>query len=189
MTNPKFVTCSVNQATNSTGIFKIIIIMDSIHTVRKIFSMLSYLFQIHTASILKELCLFFFCSQENLIKFWECPSRCNWSFHKVVDKETKFFNPIPLLPCKSSWDYKQFLDLFDSDDNIIELSYIKGGSWLIYFSHSNSLYTRASRVITNHAPTSEYRLRFFPREDFSYSYSLNSIKTKRYILHECRRFN
>jgi len=62
---------------------------------------------------------------------------------------------------------KHFLDLVDNDNNIIEPSYIKGGSWLKYFGHSNSLYTRASRAITNHAPTSEYKLRFFPRKDFS----------------------
>jgi len=62
---------------------------------------------------------------------------------------------------------KHFLDLVDDDDNIIELSYIKGGSWLKFFGHSNSLYIRALRAITNHAPISKYRIRFFLREDFS----------------------
>ena len=33
----------------------------------------------------------------------------------------------------------QFLDLLDNDDNIIELSYVKGGLWLKVFGHSNSL--------------------------------------------------
>ena len=61
---------------------------------------------------------------------------------------------------------KQFLDLLDGDDNIIEPSYIKGGSWLKYFSHSNSLCVQAIRDITNHALIGEYRLRFFPREEF-----------------------
>ena len=36
----------------------------------------------------------------------------------------------------------QFLDLLDDDDNIIELSYVKGGPWLKVFSHSNSLYAQ-----------------------------------------------
>jgi len=98
---------SVNQATNSAGISKIIVVIDSIHVARKIFDMSSYLFQIYMAAILRELYLFFSYSQDNLIGFWECLSRCNWSLHKVVSKETKSFNPIYLFPCKLSWDYSK----------------------------------------------------------------------------------
>jgi len=94
--------CSINQATNSGDISKIIVITNAIHTTRKIFDPLSYPFQRHSASILKELQNFFSRNQENLIEFWECPSYCNWSLHKVVDKETKLFNPILLFPYKSS---------------------------------------------------------------------------------------
>ena len=64
--------------------------------------MLSHPFQIHIAAILRELHFFFSHSQDNSIKFWECPSRCNWSLHKVVNKETKSFNLLLLFPCKSS---------------------------------------------------------------------------------------
>ena len=39
---------------------------------------------------------------------------------------------------------KQFLDLLDGDDNIIEPSYVKGGSWLKSFGHSNSLCVQAT---------------------------------------------
>ena len=99
--------CGVNQAINSTGISKIIVITDLIYTTRKIFDTLLYLFQIYTAAILKELCLFFSCNQENLIEFWKCPSRYNWSLHKVVNKETKSFNPISLFSCKSSWNFSK----------------------------------------------------------------------------------
>ena len=60
----------------------------------------------------------------------------------------------------------QFLDLLDDDNNIIELSYIKGDLWLKTIGHSNSLCMHATRVITNHTPTGEYRLRFFTREEF-----------------------
>jgi len=84
---------------------------------------------------------------------------------------------------------KQFLNLLDSDNNIIELSYIKGGSWLKFIGHSNSLCIRASRAITNYAPTSKYRLRFFPREKFRCSCRLYPIELRHYILYECRRFN
>jgi len=53
---------------------------------------------------------------------------------------------------------KNFLDLVDINNDTIELSYIKGGPWLQAFSSSNSLYTQATRAITNHAPTGEYCL-------------------------------
>ena len=125
----------------------------------------------------------------------------------------KSFNPIPLFPCKVSWDFnrkskcndivnrwkmtfqaldfkgKQFLDLLDSDDNIIKLSYIKGRFQLKFFGHSNSLYVRASRAITNHTLISKYRLRFFPREEFKCPCGLYPIETRCHILHECQRFN
>ena len=55
---------------------------------------------------------------------------------------------------------KHFLDLVNNDNNTIEPSYIKEGLWLKYFGHSNSLCTRVSRAITNHALIDEYRLRF-----------------------------
>ena len=131
----------------------------------------------------------------------------------MINKETKAFNPIPLLSCKTSWDFSkksksddilniwkmtfqaldlkenQFLNLLDDDNNIIELSYTKGGSWLKVFDHSNSLYACTLRVITNHAPIGEYRLRFFLRKEFRYSYGLYSIESRCHILHECKRFN
>jgi len=51
---------------------------------------------------------------------------------------------------------KSFLDLADINNNTIELSYIKGGPWLQAFGSLNSLYARATRAITNYAPTGEY---------------------------------
>jgi len=51
-----------------------------------------------------------------------------------------------------------FLDLLDDDLNAIEPSYAKDGPWLQSFGHSNSLYARATRAITNHASIGEYRL-------------------------------
>jgi len=84
---------------------------------------------------------------------------------------------------------KHFLNLVDNDNNIIEPSYIKDSSWLKFFDHSNSLCIRALRAITNHAPISEYRLRFFPREDFSCPCGIYSIKSRCHILYECKRFN
>jgi len=65
----------------------------------------------------------------------------------------------------------------------------QGGSWLKYFSQSNLLCARASRAINNHTLIGEYKLRFFPREEFSYSCGQYSIEIRHYILHECKRFN
>jgi len=67
----------INQATNSIGIHKIIIVTDSIHTTKKIFESLLHPFQIYLAVILQELHKFFLTHQENSIKFWECSSHCN----------------------------------------------------------------------------------------------------------------
>ena len=97
--------CGINQASNHIDIFKIIIITDSIHVAKKFFDSSLYSFQAHSAAILSELWEFFLQHQSNSIEFWEYPSHFNWFLHKVVDKETKAFNPTPLFPCKTSWDF------------------------------------------------------------------------------------
>ena len=66
---------------------------------------------------------------------------------------------------------------------------MKSRLWLKFFGHSNSLCTRVTRVIVNHAPISKYRLRFFSREDFSYLCGSYLIESRCYILYECKRFN
>ena len=82
-----------------------------------------------------------------------------------------------------------FLDLIDSNDNILEPIYSKGSTWLQHFDHSNMLYARAIRVIMNHAPIGEYWLQFFPSKEFSCPCDLYPIESRRHILYECRRFN
>ena len=69
------------------------------------------------------------------------------------------------------------------------LLYIKKKAWLKIFGHSNSLYTRASRIITNHTLIGEYRLRFFSRKEFKYSYRSYPIESRWHILYEYKRFN
>ena len=131
----------------------------------------------------------------------------------AVDKDSKSFNPSPTYPSKTSWDYckkidsdnainqwkmtfqasdgkeRYFLELVDDNLKDIEPSYTKGGPWLQIFGHSNSLCTRAPRAITNHAPIGEYRLRFFPNEEFKCPCGNYPIESRRHILHECTRFN
>ena len=205
--------CGINQVSSKENISKIIVFTDSIHVAKKIFDPLSHSLQIHAVAILNELQQFFSRDSNDSIEFWECPSRLNQHLHKTVDLETKTSNPTPVYPCKTSWDYSkktecdnilnnwkmtfqasdgkrnQFLNLLDDNFNIIELFYAKGGPWLQSFEHSNLLCAYVSRTITNHAPIGEYRLRFFPREEFKCLCSLYPIESHRHILHDCRRFN
>ena len=198
--------CGINQAVNIPGISKIVIIIDSIYAIKRIFDSSLRLFQIHAASISNKLREFFLLSTNNLIEFWECPSCCNWLLHKMVDRKTKQFCQIPLFPCKLSWDFSkkseydniiknwkitfqaldlrghQFLNLVNNDNNPIKLSYVNDGLWFKYFRHSNSLDTRAMRAIVNHALLGEYRLRFFLRKEFKCPCGLYPIKSRHYIL-------
>jgi len=204
---------SINQAFKFNNVLKVIVITNSIHVVKKIFELTVHPYQVQLVAILSDLHKFFICYRNNSIKFWECPSCLKWHLHNEVNKESKTFNPIPLFPSKISWDFSkksesndilkvwkmmfqasnlkgnQFLDLLDDDNNTIELSYVKGGSWLKMFGHSNSLCAHATRAITNHAPIGEYILRFFPREEFKCPCGLYPIESRHHILHECGRFN
>ena len=67
---------SINQASNCDGIFKIIIVTDSIH-VAKNFNPSLHLSQVHSVAIPSELWKFFLWHQNNSIEFWECPSCFN----------------------------------------------------------------------------------------------------------------
>ena len=120
---------------------------------------------------------------------------------------------MPIFPCKMSWDFSRksecddilcnwkmtfqasddkknhFLNLLDINFNFIEPFYTKWGPWLQLFGYSNSLCACTTRAITNHAPISEYRLRFFPREEFKCPCGLYPIELWRHILYDCRRFN
>jgi len=162
---------------------------------------------------LEDLCLFFSKDPNNLIEFWKCPSHLDWHLHKAVDLEMKAFYPTPSYSGKTLWDYskkseynnisniwkmtfqasdgkgKQFLDLLDDNSNVIKLFYVKGRPWFQTFGQSNTLCVHTIRVITNHAPIGEYRLRFFPREEFKCPCSVYPIKSRRNILHNCSRFN
>ena len=205
--------CGINQTCNKEDVSKIFIITDSIHAVKNIFNSFSHPYQSHSMAILSELQQFFNKSQDNSIEFWECLSHLKWRLHKDVDKDSKSFNLTPSFPCKTSWDYcrkldcnniikqwrmtfqasdrkeKQFLNLLDNNFNTIKLAYTKDRPWLQVFSHSNLLCAHATRAITNHTPIGEYQLRFFPNEDFKYPCGNYPIKSRRHILHKCRRFN
>jgi len=144
----------------------------------------------------------------NSIEFWEYSGCCDWPLFKSVNKETKCFHQMLLLFYKSLWDFskkreceniiqnwkmtfqtlgqkcRQFLELVDDDDNLIEPFYTNGGSWLKLIDHSNFLCARAMRAFINHTPTGEYRLCFFPKEEFKCPYGLYPIESRQYIPYE-----
>ena len=187
--------------------------MDSIHAAKKIFNSSLYPYQIYSSAISCELRDSFEQNSNNSIEFWDCPSSYKWSLHNIVDKETKKLDLTSIFPCKSSWDFSRknecnnilnswkmhfqalddkgqhFLELLDDDSKPIEPLISKGGTWLKYFGHSNSLCTRATRVIVNHTPIGEYCLRFFPWEEFKCPCGLYPTESRWHILHECRRYD
>jgi len=178
--------CGINHATCLPNIKCIFVIMDSIYAAKRIFDSSSHPYQIHLAVISSKLREFFQKDGNNSIEFWDCLNNCKWSLHNFVDKETKKFDLTSIFPCRSSWDFSRknkcdiilnnwkmsfqvlnnkenfFLELLNNDSKLIEPSISKGGPWLKYFGHSNSLYARATRVIVNYAPIGKYYLRFFP---------------------------
>ena len=182
--------CGINQSLSINNISKIVVITDSIHTVKKIFNPSVHPYQSQSVTILSDLCKFFNHCETNSIEFWECPSHLKWRLHNEVDKETKMFNLMPLYLCKNLWEFSKnsesddilniwkimflasdlkenlFLNLLDNVNIIIKPSYAKEGSWLKAIGHLNSLCMWATRAITNHASISKYRLRFFPRKEF-----------------------
>ena len=84
---------------------------------------------------------------------------------------------------------KHFLKLLNNDYCSIKLTYIKDSTWINLLGHSNSLYVRATRAITNYASIGEYYLRFFSKEDFSCPYENYPIESRHHILHKYRRYN
>ena len=205
--------CGINQAYLLDNVSKIVVITDSIHVAKKIFDPGSYPLQMHSAVILSNLWTFFTTNVPNSIEFWECSSKLKWKLHHKVDKDSKSFVVTPSFPSKTSWKFckksdnddliklwkmmfqasdgkgKNFLELLDDDLNVIKPSYTKGGPWLQLVGHSNLLCARATRAITNHAPIGEYRLCFFPKEDFSCLCNEYPIESRRHILYDCKRFN
>jgi len=53
---------------------------------------------------------------------------------------------------------------------------------------SNTLKARLTRLITNHVPIGEYRLRFFSNEPCSCPCKKAEIKMRQYLLFNCKRF-
>jgi len=146
--------CGINHTVLSHDTSRIIVITDSIHVAKKIFNPSLHMLQKQSNFILSELREFFNRCNMNTIEFWECPSKSNWHLHKAVDSDMKLFNLTPLLPNKYSWNFskklksdniintwkmifqaldlkgRNFLELVDNNNKLLEPTYCKGSSWL-----------------------------------------------------------
>ena len=200
--------CGISQAVHINDITNIVVVTDAISAAQKIFNISCHLFQLHSIAISQDLRVFFSKNPRNSITFRDCPSDDKWPPHQLVDKESKTSKFHPILPSKTSWDYsrkkecdsilkkwqmyfqasdlrgRNFLDLNDDDDKLIQPSYSKGGSWLKHFSMSNSLCAWVTRLITNHASIGEYRKRFF-NEPTSCPCGQAPLETRDHILYDC----
>jgi len=97
----------INQAIHFSNVSKIFIITNSIHMARRIFDLISYLYQAQLAAISREFREFFKKASSNSINFWDCPSNYKWPLHDMVDKETKKFNLSFVFPYKLLWDFSK----------------------------------------------------------------------------------
>ena len=102
--------CGINQAVQVTEATHIIVVMDTIHSARRIFDSLIHPYQLQSIAISQMLRAFFNKSSSNTIDFWDCPSKDKWAHHSIVDKETKQFICNPLLPYKSLWDFSKKIE-------------------------------------------------------------------------------
>ena len=91
--------CEINQVIN---ILHIIVITDTIHSLRCIFDSSSHPYQLQSIAITQDFRTFFEKNTYNSIKFWDCPNNAKWIHHSVVDKETKRYNLKLIFLCKSS---------------------------------------------------------------------------------------
>ena len=191
----------ISKATTLEEINWIIVITDFIQCIQKLFDTSNYSLQGHTIAMSHCLRAFFKKNPANSIHFWNCSSDNRWPLHHKVDTQTKSLQLPIQHPNKEFWDYCQksecndlistwqmffenslykennFLDTYDNDDHIILPTYTKGGGWLNTIGISNSLYTRATRLITNHAPIGKYRARFFPDKTNSCACNNNQLET------------
>ena len=187
----------------------IIIITNAIPAVKWIFDLSVHLYQLHSIVISKDLRCFFKRNPNNAITFWNCSDSIKWLLYLLVDKESKCIKIVSIFLSKMSQEFsrkeecntifkqqqiyfqaleykrRNFLELNNNDYQSICPTYSKNSAWLKHFSLSNSMCACIIRLIMNHISIGKYRLRFFSKEFFTYTYEEYSIKTRRYILFDC----
>ena len=66
----------------------------------------------------------------------------------------------------SEYKRRNFLNLKDDNNQPIYPTYSKDNAWLKHFNLFNLICAYITRLITNHVPIGEYRLRFFSKKIF-----------------------
>jgi len=156
--------CGINQAIQIQYASHIIVIIDMIHAVEKIFDSHVHPHQQQAIAISKDLKAFFSSHEDNTIKFWDCPND-KWHLHSMVDKETKQFNLTPLHPSKESWDYSKRREC----DVIIK-------EWHLTFKSSNLKGRNFLQLLNNNLSEIEPA---YTKEDHGYN---NLVFQTRYVL-------
>ena len=85
----------------------------------------------------------------------------------------------------SEYKRRNFFKLNNNDHQPICPTYSKDGSWPKHFSLLNSMYAYIMKLIINHVPIGEYKLRFFPKKSFICICREYTIKMRRHILFDC----
>ena len=122
------------------------------------------------------------------IDFWEYSSKVQWPLHFLVHEDTTNTQiatswhlstsfdalcPKSATSCLDAWrtsfshflyQSRCFLSLKGGNCKLLQPSYIKGGSWLLFIGKSVTLCTRATWAILNHAPIGGFRQCFFSAE-------------------------
>ncbi|XP_006463073.1 hypothetical protein AGABI2DRAFT_144475 [Agaricus bisporus var. bisporus H97] len=92
-------------------------------------------------------------------------------------------------PSGNSW-----YDITDKEGNEVLPSHLQGGPWFqnyqgVKAADNSPLFARLMRVMCNHAPIGEYRVRFFPNEPYkSCQCDLKTPETRQHLLMVCPLF-
>ncbi|EKM73547.1 hypothetical protein AGABI1DRAFT_96229 [Agaricus bisporus var. burnettii JB137-S8] len=95
---------------------------------------------------------------------------------------------------KTCFKGNSWYDITDKEGNEVLPSHLQGGPWFqtyqgVKAADNSPLFARLMRVMCNHAPIGEYRVRFFPNEPYkACQCDLKSPETRRHLLMVCSLF-
>ncbi|XP_006458377.1 hypothetical protein AGABI2DRAFT_115402 [Agaricus bisporus var. bisporus H97] len=95
---------------------------------------------------------------------------------------------------KSCFKGNSWYDTTDKEGNEVLPSHLHGGPWFqtyqgVKAADNSPLFARLMRVMCNHAPIGEYRVRFFPNEPYkACQCDLKSPETRQHLLMVCPLF-
>jgi len=169
------------SAFESSDTHQILVITDKLKAGKKIITLGDQYLQKSIIPIAENIQRFLEKDSQNSVHFWYCPSKLKWPRHALVDEEAKSSHILPTLPEKNSFllskkkecdlilgswqklfkDSKKkgqlFLEFEDDNEQVIKLTYAKGGLWLPHIGVSNSVCVRFTRMMLGHTPIGEYR--------------------------------